>query len=228
METWDDIRMPLKEDRLWELYHENSKTPRYIAGSTSRDADKEIAELHRSLPVNSIMDINLQPPNVQRNNSGLQEVTSDILSGILVNSWHTIDSGYRTAYLSPLEIFIIVSHLEGLTPGLYHLDKDGGVLRLVDKAVTGARLRKCLHDPGVSNVHLCITALFRRSTMQLGEQGYRFAVAESGRMLQAVLHESTTREIRASIIHGYYERAVEDLLGIDGVEHAVLQMIKLQ
>lgn len=225
MYNWENIRMPHKEDRLWELYHENSKTPKYLVSDPEPDHGV-VEDLHRSLPVRAIREIDLTVHIPHELVS--KKVTLGILSKVLAESWDDVSTGYRSAHLSPLEIYAFVNNVEGLDHGLYHMDKEAKFLRLVDESISDAHFAECLRQGSCGSVHLCFTAVFQRAAMQFGERGYRYSVTESGRLVQAVLHQVASCGLKATINFGYYERAVEDILGIDGVEHAILQIVEIQ
>jgi hypothetical protein len=55
MKTWNDIRLPRHEERIWELYHENSKTSRFARSGMDPDnvLNPTYDDLHRSLPMQS-------------------------------------------------------------------------------------------------------------------------------------------------------------------------------
>jgi SagB-type dehydrogenase family enzyme len=70
-----------------------------------------------------------------------------------------------------------------------------------------------------------ITALFQRSTFKYGPRGYRFAFLEAGHVAQNINLASTAMGLGSVNICGYFDREIDELLGIDGLKHSTIYMI---
>jgi SagB-type dehydrogenase family enzyme len=109
--------------------------------------------------------------------------------------------------------------------GLYHVDRNLDRIHLVREQQGSDLLSSSFPEQETAKAYVFITAVFQRSTMFYGERGYRVAVSESGRLLQNILLSAEAHGVSADPVEQYNERSVEKLIGIDGVDHAVLQVI---
>ena len=76
-----------------------------------------------------------------------------------------------------------------------------------------------------SSVIFFLTAIFERSTFKYGARGYRFIFLEAGHVAQNFNLVATGLGLGCLNIGGYYDRAVDKLLGLDGVSHSTIYMI---
>lgn len=242
MINWNEIRMPAREDRLWELYHENSKTSHNVGYRSS--AHRELTgNLHVSLPVVSKWEKNLHCHNELLDkpmSSFISSTEDDARSKVKVLSFEYISTIVYFAIHAlnempfpdrespPLEVFGSLAGVEGVPEGVIHFDKKQDVARLLHERPGAGIMQQALPDSTASDCYLFITAMFQRSVLLFGEKGYRFAVSKSGRMAQSILLAGTAIGIEARLEHIFFERPIESLIGIDGVDHALLQVIALR
>jgi SagB-type dehydrogenase family enzyme len=127
--------------------------------------------------------------------------------------------------LYPLELYVAVSRVAGIAPGVYHYDpRAHGLARLSDGDSLDA-IAASIFVPeatqGAGAVFL-ITAMFGRSKIKYGERAYRFALLEAGHAMQNLLLGATALELGACPIGGFIDDRLNDILQIDGVEEAAL------
>jgi SagB-type dehydrogenase family enzyme len=69
--------------------------------------------------------------------------------------------------------------------------------------------------------------MFWRSRFKYGLRGYRFTLLEAGHLVQNVLLSCTALGLAAVPIGGFYDRPVDELLGVDGVNESVVYAVSL-
>lgn len=133
----------------------------------------------------------------------------------------TVPSG---GALYPLELYPVVSRVEGLENGVYHYDPlrhalEPLDLRDLDDHVADLHLYEELASAGVL---LAVTGVFGRSRFKYGLRGYRFTLLEAGHVLQNVLLAATALRLAAIPVAGVDDRSLERLLRVDGVDESVV------
>jgi SagB-type dehydrogenase family enzyme len=242
MTTWNDIRLPAHEERLWELYHENSKASQNVRPGVWQDAEleKTLDSMHLSLPVQSkwSTELDLDKNAFEKSLSDILKLTSEnpgnerltfkqlsTILGVSIRLNTSVAQGMVNFF--PLEIFGVSSNMDTMPSGVFHVDKEHGQIQLIQEGIEEERLSQCFPDQKNATTYLFITAIFQRSALLFGEKGYRVAITESGRLCQNILIAAAAIGVHAKTESQYYEREIERLIGIDGVEHALLQVIAL-
>jgi SagB-type dehydrogenase family enzyme len=130
--------------------------------------------------------------------------------------------------LYPLEIHAVVNAVDGLEPGLYHYDPFAdGVRPLRDGSMRDEIAEATLYPEvahGAGTV-LLLSAVFWRTRFKYGLRGYRFALLEAGHVAQNMLLAAEAMGLAAAPIGGYYDRKVDELLELDGVNESTLYML---
>ena len=70
-----------------------------------------------------------------------------------------------------------------------------------------------------------VSAMFWRTRFKYGLRGYRFALLECGHLAQNLLLAATALDLAAVPLGGFYDRRVDQLLGLDGVNESALYMV---
>jgi SagB-type dehydrogenase family enzyme len=227
-----------------ELYHEASKLypalhERQGAGIArlALDADLQAAAQHavrRNLQLPAVDLRPSSPPDASlwstvdaRRSShaftgttlGLPALATMLLAGY---GRRAVPSG---GALYPLELYVVALRVDGLPEGLFHLDPDRRALEIVEEAPIGERLDAATPLPDLladAATVLFVTAVFWRTRFKYGLRGYRFALLEAGHVMQNVLLAATALRVPAFPLGGFYDAAVEELLGVDGVDESVV------
>src|SRR5438270_1157664 len=87
--------------------------------------------------------------------------------------------------LFPLELFVFLQRVEGLSDGLYHYDVRGHALSLVRGGAQMADLGPFLYPyPFVRDANLvfAVAAVFGRNQKKYGPRGYRYTLLEAGHL----------------------------------------------
>lgn len=136
--------------------------------------------------------------------------------------------------LYPIEHYVLLPRGNGdLDPGVYYYAPDAHVMRQlysgggnfvedVDELFLAERER--VSDAAVI---LCMTGNFWRSMAKYGDRGYRLALQESGHAGQNVLLVAEAMGLGAVPYDGFDDCALEDRLGIDGVDESSVYTIMI-
>jgi SagB-type dehydrogenase family enzyme len=131
--------------------------------------------------------------------------------------------------LYPLELYAVVARVEGVEAGLYHFDPMRRALEVLRRGSSALEslLAAAIYPETVesSAVTLLVTGMFWRSRFKYGLRGYRFVLLEAGHLAQSALLACTALELAATPLGGFYDRGVDELLRIDGVNESILYQV---
>jgi SagB-type dehydrogenase family enzyme len=131
--------------------------------------------------------------------------------------------------LYPLEVYAVLARVEQAEPGLYHLDPLRHALEVLSLGAPPlAVLQEAAIYPEIVEgcaATLLVTGMFWRSRFKYGLRGYRFTLLEAGHLVQNVLLMCTALGLAAVPIGGFYDRPVDELLGVDGVNESVVYAV---
>jgi SagB-type dehydrogenase family enzyme len=132
--------------------------------------------------------------------------------------------------LFPLEVYALPWRVEGLGPGLYHFDPLRRLLeRLRDDDLRAQVAAAMVYDDVATGcgVLLVVTAMFWRTRFKYALRGYRFALIESGHLVQNVLLAATALGLASVPLGGFFDRRLDELLGLDGVNESSLYAVAI-
>jgi SagB-type dehydrogenase family enzyme len=256
-DPWAALRDPAAgETRVWELFHENSKVSRWDAPISSEHVLRRMGEMHETFPYDAYPATRLPEPSAEMplsvRDAILARRTARVLEPVPV-ALETLSSLLSLAYgvtarnegtgftrpfravpsggaLYPLELFFHAIHVEGIAPGLYHYNplrhevrrlREGDFSREIAAALVQ---RDAAYD---SSLLLFITAFFERSAFKYGERAYRFALLEAGHVAQNVALAATALGLGTRCIGGFFDRAVDAFLDLDGCTQSALYLVAL-
>jgi SagB-type dehydrogenase family enzyme len=163
---------------------------------------------------------------------GAKPLTLEALSTLLHAAYGTIgpDGGGRTVPsaggLYPLELYAFVAGVEGVAAGLYHFDPLRHSLeRLRPAAVTRSEFFQ--PQAARSQALVAVSAMLWRTRFKYGLRGYRYALLEAGHVVQNLLLASAALDVSALPLGGFYDRRLERLLRIDGVNESLVYCVAL-
>ena len=253
MTTWETICDPPITAEAWELFHENSKTGRHSDVQPPELVLRRMQQLAESLSfaqypavelptalvpldrplgdtlatrvsARALEGCPLSLPTVATLLHHAYGITRDNAGTVYPRPFRTVPSG---GALYPLELFLHSTRIEGVDAGFYHYDPTGNVLRFLRY---GDRTRDIceavVQGELFSNTSLVvfITALFGRSIFKYGDRGYRFALLEAGHVAQNLNLVANALGLASVNVGGYFDREVDDLLGLDGLEHSAIYL----
>jgi SagB-type dehydrogenase family enzyme len=131
--------------------------------------------------------------------------------------------------LYPLELYVLAARVDGLDGRLYHYDPWRHGLECLpagaDHPVAELTAYPDLLEPAAALV--VVTAMFWRTRFKYALRGYRFALLEAGHVGQNVALAAAALEIAALPVGGVYDRRLEEVLGVDGVNESVVYVFAL-
>lgn len=135
--------------------------------------------------------------------------------------------------LYPIETYVVVQRASDLPPGRYYyvperhglriLDQDVSLEDLTDRAFLGAGGG----DPSGASILIVLTATFWRALAKYGPRGYRYVLQESGHLAQNLLLTAAAIGLAALPVGGFYDGAVDELVGIDGANQATVYTVAI-
>lgn len=78
-----------------------------------------------------------------------------------------------------------------------------------------------------SSLLVFITAMFERSIFKYGDRGYRFVLLEAGHAAQNLNLVSNALGLGSLNIGGFFDREMDDFLGLDGITHSTIYMVAI-
>ena len=128
--------------------------------------------------------------------------------------------------LYPLELTVAVRRVDGLGPGLYHFDPLDDVLETVREGSVAIAATTPYADvaAGAAAV-VVVSAMFWRSRFKYGLRGYRFVLLEAGHVAQNLLLAAAALGLAAVPLGGFYDRRVDELLAVNGVDESALYLL---
>ncbi len=124
--------------------------------------------------------------------------------------------------LYPVETYMVVNRVEGLAPGLYHLDVQGWSLeglRLGDlsEEISEALLGQDMCQ--LAAVNFVWSAVMERCRAKYYERAYRYVWWDSAHISENLFLAATALGLGSCCIGAWHDNLIHDLLGIDGKEH---------
>jgi SagB-type dehydrogenase family enzyme len=127
--------------------------------------------------------------------------------------------------LYPIEPYIVAINAHDLPAGVFHYDSLSHALSLV-RPIRFAEFSKVLFGNfkfiDKAAFVLVLTAMFARSCVKYGQRGYVFSLLEAGAIAQNVTLGAIGTGLAAVSWGGYNDDRVHKLLGINGVDEAVV------
>lgn len=131
--------------------------------------------------------------------------------------------------LYPLDAYVATPAVTGLEERLHHFDPLRRCLETLH-AVDRAALEPLTPYPDLvahASAVVLLTATFWRSRFKYGQRGYRFALLEAGHVAQNLLLAATALGLASVPLGGFFDKQVNDLLGVDGLHEAALYVIPI-
>ena len=140
--------------------------------------------------------------------------------------------GFRTAPsaggLYPLELYVLVGHVEGIDPGVYrYVAAEHQIIRVIDRDVKKELSAAALHQEMISSAQACLfySAVFSRSTMRYGSRGSeRYVCMDLGHSAQNVYLQAEALHLGTCAIGAFDDRAVRKVMQLPEEEVPVYIM----
>jgi SagB-type dehydrogenase family enzyme len=130
--------------------------------------------------------------------------------------------------LYPIEVYVIVHNVSGLTPGLYHYNPFRHSLAQLRKKDFRRDISRAGLGQGAlkeANLVIVLTAVPARTTGKYGERGLRYIYMEAGHIAENILLQSVSLGMGAVPIGAFSDDKLDELLGIDGSSEMSLYLV---
>ncbi|WP_048147809.1 SagB/ThcOx family dehydrogenase [Palaeococcus ferrophilus] len=119
----------------------------------------------------------------------------------------------------PFEIYVVVSNVEGLNPGLYHYKGREHAIELVREGeLSGPLAKACLDQEHIERapVSIVVVAHYERTTRRYGERGYRYVHIDAGHMGQNIYLQATALGLGTVAVGAFRDEEVREVLNVPG------------
>jgi SagB-type dehydrogenase family enzyme len=129
--------------------------------------------------------------------------------------------------LYPIEMFVSIQAVTGLSAGLYHYEPRGHGLHWVNETVPTDFIEPLLHQDYIANANalFILTGVFMRSLHKYSTRGYRFVLFEAGHQAENICLMAVELGLGSLCLGGFHDTSVNNILGIDGQRHAALYCV---
>jgi SagB-type dehydrogenase family enzyme len=132
--------------------------------------------------------------------------------------------------LYPLELYLLLHHIDGLEDGLYHYHSISHTLEQIWTRDWSSACREAFYTfpfiVGV-NVVICHTAVFSRCQTKYGPRGYRYILLEAGHSAQNICLAADELGLATLCMGGFKDRVLNNLLGLVPPEEGVVYTVAI-
>lgn len=159
---------------------------------------------------------------------GKEKLHVEELSSLLYFSAGVTKEGRRpfpsADCLYPLEIYAAIPDATGCEPGLYHYNAKHHLLEFLFETEASLKesIPKKMEEAGAV---FFISSVFERTSLKYGDRGYRYALIETGHLVQNMVIAAKALHLLAIATGEFMDDRINALLGLDGVEEAVLFLV---
>jgi SagB-type dehydrogenase family enzyme len=129
--------------------------------------------------------------------------------------------------LFPLELFVFLQRVEGLSDGLYHYDVRGHSLELL-RGEPIADLEPFLYPyPFIRDANLvfAVAAVFERNQKKYGPRGYRYTLLEAGHLAQNLCLSAVELGLGTLCMGGFEDSRLNRVLGLEPTREGVVYAV---
>jgi len=131
------------------------------------------------------------------------------------------------AEIISLEVYAQVHAVKGIAPGLHHYNRRTRRLETFPDASAAPVTPLGQQMPENSAALLIVSGQLTRMRLKHGERGCRHMLFEAGRLMERMTAAAAALQIQLNILPDFYDDAVNELIGVDGVEEAALFLASL-
>jgi SagB-type dehydrogenase family enzyme len=118
----------------------------------------------------------------------------------------------------PLELYVLVRHVEGIPPGIFHYSSRHHALEALGPLPAPDHLASLFLDqPWLATAHavVIVTAVAPRLLHRYGDRGYRYLLIEAGHVGQNLALAATASGLGSLSLGGFFDDEVSYMLGLD-------------
>jgi SagB-type dehydrogenase family enzyme len=134
-----------------------------------------------------------------------------------------------TGALYQTEVYVAAGNVDGLAPGLYHFSPGDFMLRQLRAGDVRGAMAHAAADPelGARAAIVVLTAIYWRNTWKYQARGFRHLFWDSGTMLANMLASSRALGLAPSLVTGFVDDEINQVLGVDDSREAALELVGL-
>lgn len=143
----------------------------------------------------------------------------------------TDPKGLRTAPSAgatyPLETYLVVGDVEGLTQGVYRYDPaKHGLVRVIGRDLRAELAAAALGQSWVKEgaINIVFTAIYERTTLRYGDRGVRYVHMEAGHAAQNIYLQAVALSLGTVVVGAFYDDRVREVLNLSRDEHPLYIM----
>ena len=124
--------------------------------------------------------------------------------------------------LYPIETYVAVNAVEGLEPGIYHLNVADWSLEAIKLGCHREAVHRVLRGQSMTElaaVNLIWVANIPRCRVKYYERAYRYIFWDSAMVAENLLLAAESLELGACVMGSWYDDLAHELLGLDGRDH---------
>lgn len=129
--------------------------------------------------------------------------------------------------LYPVETYLAVHHVEGLEPGVWHLN----ILDFALELITPGDCRRALAEAGLAQTFLATagavfiwTGILNRAMWKYRERAIRYLFLDAGHICQNLMLAATALGLGCCPVGAFFDDELERLVGADGQEEVALYL----
>ncbi len=146
----------------------------------------------------------------------------------------TTDGGRRTTpsagALYPIETYVAINRVDGIEPGLYHVDVRAQALESVRSgSVAGDLMLAGLGQDFLrtASAVFVLSGYFQRTRWKYHARHYRYVCWEAGHIAQNLYLAGESAGLGVCVVGAFFDAALNDLLQLDGSEEAALGFVAI-
>lgn len=170
----------------------------------------------------------------QRHFGGAPMTLADLSRLLWAAQGNTAQAGHlmlRTApsagALYPIETYVVVHRVEGVTSGVYHYDVRRHALEQLQAGDFRQQAARAALDQRVArdaDALFVWTAIFERSKWKYGERAYRYIYLDAGHIAQNVALAAVALGLGSCQLAAFYDDEVNALVGVESQREGALYM----
>jgi SagB-type dehydrogenase family enzyme len=167
----------------------------------------------------------LDRPMTMAELSRLLFLTAGISADLQGNARRTAPS---SGALYPIEVYAVVHRVDGIEPGVYHYAvREHGLepLRLGDHRAAVVEQAIAQEFLGECGVVLFLTMVLQRMRPRYQDRSYRYGLLEAGHLGENAYLAATAMGLGACGVGAFMDDAINEMLGVDGIEEAAVYML---
>ena len=171
--------------------------------------------------------------NFSREPISLEQLASLLWAGQGVTAksmGHELRTSPSAGALYPVETYLNVNRVIGLTPGLYHFNVQDFVLELLEEGDFGPYLARAgLGQQFMAGAaaNFCWSAVLRRNMVKYGHRGLRYVLLDAGHICQNVVMAAEALGLGQCPVGAFFDEEANALFQLDGVEESLIYFLSV-